>query len=388
MQRVEMRRIVYIGYRKGVPLRCRRFDGICRFARTRGWEVIPLDPDVEKDPEHLRETLARLDPVGVIREGPRARRPLTPRFFAPIPAVCIDPPAGVTWRGAAVVCDEAAVAKAAFCELSSGLPPAYAVISHWPARGTPWARSRVKAFRALCRAEGKPCLVFPERREEDVAARAARLTAWVAALPLHCAVFAVSDYAVQEDIARAFAAAGRSLPRTATLVGVDAVEVPGDGAIAADVSSVRIDFELSGFLAAKSLTEKPNRLKAPPSFGPLLVERRKSTRGRGRREPWILDAVEAIRRKACDGLTAAALINNYPVSKRLFNLRFREAMGHSVHDEIIQVRLESVFALLADTDTPVGAIADMCGFGSAVELRQVFKAKTKMSMTEWRARHR
>lgn len=388
MQRVEMRRIVYIGYRKGVPLRCRRLDGIRRFARTRGWEVVPLDPDVEKDPEHLRNMLAQLDPVGVIREGSRARRPLTPRFFAPLPAVCFDPPAGATWRGAAVVCDEAAVAKAAFCELSSGLPPAYAVISHWPARGTPWARSRVNAFRALCRAGGKPCRVFPERRGENAATRAARLTAWVAALPLHCAVFAVSDYAIQDDIARAFAAAGRSLPRTATLVGVDAAEVPGDSAIAADVSSVRIDFELSGFLAAKSLTEQPNRLKAPPSFGPLLVERRKSTRGRGRREPWILDAVEAIRRKACDGLTAAALISNYPVSKRLFNLRFREAMGHSVHDEIIQVRLESVFSLLSGTDTPVGAIADMSGFGSAVELRQIFKARTEMSMTEWRARRR
>ncbi|MBR3085551.1 MAG: helix-turn-helix transcriptional regulator, partial [Kiritimatiellae bacterium] len=123
-----------------------------------------------------------------------------------------------------------------------------------------------------------------------------------------------------------------------------------------------------------------------PTFGPMMVARGKSTRGHGRREQFVLEAVETIRREACDGLTAASLIARFPVSKRLFNLRFREAMGHSPLDEIMQVRMEKVLSLLSGTDTPVGAIADMCGFGSAVELRQIFRARTGISMTEWRAR--
>ena len=72
----------------------------------------------------------------------------------------------------------------------------------------------------------------------------------------------------------------------------------------------------------------------------------------------------------------------------LFTLRFREAMGHGVHDEIMQVRLERVFSLLAETNMAIGAISDMCGFGSHVELRKVFRARTKTSMTEWRALRR
>ena len=63
-------------------------------------------------------------------------------------------------------------------------------------------------------------------------------------------------------------------------------------------------------------------------------------------------------------------------------------MGHTAHDEIEHVRMERVFSLLSGTDLPLGIIADMSGFGSAVELRQIFKARTEMSMTEWRARRR
>ncbi len=76
------------------------------------------------------------------------------------------------------------------------------------------------------------------------------------------------------------------------------------------------------------------------------------------------------------------------MTKSLFTLRFREAMGHSVRAEIEQVRLARVLTLLAETDTPLGVVADMCGFGSEVELRQIFRKRVRTSMKEWRALHR
>ena len=47
---------------------------------------------------------------------------------------------------------------------------------------------------------------------------------------------------------------------------------------ATDISSVQMDFELSGYAAAKALETGEAQ-----AYGPLLVLRRKSTRGRGRR---------------------------------------------------------------------------------------------------------
>jgi transcriptional regulator GlxA family with amidase domain len=78
------------------------------------------------------------------------------------------------------------------------------------------------------------------------------------------------------------------------------------------------------------------------------------------------------------------LAKRFRCSRRLFNMRFREATGHSVLDEIQHVRLEKVFALLSGTDTAIGAIADFCGFGSDVELRHVFRSRTGKSLRQWR----
>jgi LacI family transcriptional regulator len=123
------------------------------------------------------------------------------------------------------------------------------------------------------------------------------------------------------------------------------------------------------------------------TIGPMLVVRRESTAGRGRRDRFILDAIERIRREACDGLTAADVAAAYPGSRRTFERRFREAAGHSVLDEIMHVRLERVFAMLSHRENRLGPIADFCGFGCEYELRKVFRARTGMSMREWRKRH-
>jgi len=123
------------------------------------------------------------------------------------------------------------------------------------------------------------------------------------------------------------------------------------------------------------------------TIGPLLAVRRESTRGAGRREPRILEAVEIIRREACDGLTVAALAAKFKCSRRLFDMRFREATGHSARDEIEHVRFENAFTLLKGTDKPVSAIADFCGYRTGSALRHIFLARTGMSMREWRARN-
>ena len=122
----------------------------------------------------------------------------------------------------------------------------------------------------------------------------------------------------------------------------------------------------------------------PSPISPLLAVRRRSTGVSARREKFVLEAVEMIRREACDGLTPMALAKRFRCSRTLFNLRFREATGHSVLDEIRHVRLEKALALLAGTDTPIGAVADFCGFGSGVELVEACR-ETAAQMYERRA---
>jgi AraC-like DNA-binding protein len=262
---------------------------------------------------------------------------------------------------------------------------------------------------------------------------------WVAALPPHCAVFAVNDCCAR-CAAKAMAAAGRPFPRTVTLVGADGTAAPSnDRELAETVSSVRLDFELAGYLAAKALcafaanegrrsTQNEESRKreikgaayaanemspycgaAASSFGgnttlhcgnaapslppqeapslvfpPLIVERRKSTRGHGRREPRILEAMEMIRREACDGLTVAALAARFPGSRRLFDMRFREAAGHSALDEILNVRLARAMELLVHTDIPIASVAHFSGFNTELEFWKLFSKRTGMPPLRFR----
>ena len=388
--------VLYIAYHPGDPKHRHKFDGIRRFAKTRGWDVAGIS-HADFSPTRIRAQLAVLRPVGCVVDASDGDGVPSPALFGETPVVYLDPstPKAVRGASAVVVNDDDAIARAAFRELSIGLPPAYAAVSFRMPRQ--WARERIAVFRDLCAESGRPCIVFAERRGEDGPARASRLAAWVAGLPAHCAVFGVNDYTAGEALL-ALRACGRPVPGDVTLVGVDGTEPFAESPASDTVSSVQIDFERAGYLAARLLARRIDARRAPScpgkgaapeveSFGPLLVLRRASTRGRGRLSPAIANAVEIIRREATSGLTARALAARIPGSRKHFERRFREAMGHSVLDEILHARLEHVQSLLARNSTPIGAIAALSGFGSDIELKRLFRRRTGMSMLEWRRRH-
>ena len=363
----------------------KRLDGLRRYAAARKWRVETLE---HKDcsPAALREALAKYRPIGCAAECCYPDTLLRPALFGGVPVVYFDPPDRPAWRGVrAVSCDEAAVAKMAFRELSSTSPPAYAVVSHW--KTDRWVRERIDAFRDCCRAAGTDCTVsyFPFKCDAEFEDCVGRMVQWVSALPRRCAVFAVNDQCAIA-VAKAMAEAGRSFPRTMTLVGADGVwQPPWFEELAETISSVRLDFELAGFRAAQLLGGKVSSPHGgAESFPPLMVDRRKSTRGYGRREPRLLEAMEMIRREACEGLTVAKLAQRFPGTRRLFEIRFREAAGHTALDEIINVRLDKAMELLAHTDMPVTAISHFCGFNTRLDFWKVFRRRTGMSPLQFR----
>ena len=376
------------------PVKHRRIlDGMHRFARCVDLAVDEALID-ETAPVPIGALHRRHGAVGYVHDATGIVPGRAPQNAEAFPIVWLDPNAApARCAAASVECDNAAVAEAAFRELAAGRPSMFAVVPYWDPRRR-WSHERVAAFRAICARAGCRCLAFPAHGIEAPETRSARLAAWAATLPLHSAIFAVNDFTAHE-IAKALLLCHRHIPTTATLVGVDGSpdrhDIPPSPVA---ITSVNVNFESAGFLAARVLAETlaargtGERLETRTAlFGPLMVERRESTRGRGRRERFILEAAEAIRREACDGLTAAGLAARFPVSRKHFERRFREAIGHSVLDEILNIRLEGVTAYLLRRDVAIDAIAGRCGFGSEIELRRLFRRRFGMSMTEWRARN-
>lgn len=372
--------VLHVGYNVREDKHVRKLEGVKRFAWARGLEVEALTYEVSS-PSAIRSIMRKRDVVGCIVEASCGFADYPASLFGKTPTIYLDPSEPPALKGVKfVICNDEAIASTAFRELSAGLPPCYAVATY--RYNCKWAHKRTESFKNLCSAIDKQCAIFPEKDPEEPESRARRLSRWVASLPDHCAIFAVNDYTAHET-AVALAECRRTMPRSATLIGVDGLSTDfGDG-LAERISSVKIDLERAGFLAARLLIEGGTFAM----FDPLMVIRRESTRGRGRRAPHVMEAVEIIRREACDGLTAAALAMRVPGSRKHFERRFREAMGHSVLDEILHVRLEQVQAILARKDIAIDAIAGMCGFGSEIELRRLFRRRFGMSMTEWRTRH-
>ena len=381
--------ILYLDKDSGGFIQSASLAGVRRCAQSLRWNVVCV-PHEESCPDCLRALFAEYRPVaGCIVECSNGRRDLPPRVFGSVPFIYMHAdPSLYGGRGMRVGYDDAAVAEAAFHELSAGLPTAFAVVS---AAGSQKRRGgslrREQAFAALAAQSGKPFFRLPWKREEK-GQRETRLVRWLSALPLHTAIFAVGDMTAMETVAAAHLC-HRSIPRELTLLGVDSDPAVCE-ASRPTLSSIQLDHELAGYLAAKALAETDANAVAPHEIDvrPLLALRRESTGGSGRREPFVLEAVEIIRREACDGLTAAALVRRFRCSRPLFDRRFREAVGHSALEEILHVRLEKAFTLLSRTDTPVGAVADFCGFRSNIALHWLFKKRTGMSMSEWRKRNR
>ena len=361
--------------------------GMRRYAVARGWEVEAVSFERSR-PDDLLPLLSRRRPAGCIVECCDGRSDLPPRLFGSVPVVYLHGRAGLYGSGAVQLnTDNEAIAGIAYRELSAGRPAAFALVGFRAAFA--WSEARERAFAACVRASGKPLFRFrrvggrADRRDEN---REARLAKWLSRLPRRTAVFAVNDPTALE-VLWAARAARRAIPHDLTLLGVDN-DISVCEAFSPSISSIQIDHETAGFLAARALGVSNPQGGNLTTVSPLLVVRRRTTGGSGRRESFVLKAIEMIRAEACNGLSPALLARRFRCSRRLFELRFREATGHSVLDEIQHVRLESVYALLAHTDTAIGAIDELCGWGSPVSLQRFFRSRTGMTMRQWRRKNR
>jgi AraC-like DNA-binding protein len=75
-------------------------------------------------------------------------------------------------------------------------------------------------------------------------------------------------------------------------------------------------------------------------------------------------------------------------SVRTLQLSYKTVFGTTVWEDIAEARMEKAQRLLAETKTPIGEIPELVGFESAHHFSQFFKARTGMSMSQFRRRAR
>jgi LacI family transcriptional regulator len=365
-----------------------KFGGVMDVAAKCGWHVQTIEG--LPPPRRTKALIAFWRPVGAIVECGGSDAKIDPAVFGTVPFVCFDhDPSRLPANAFSVTHDSAATARMAARELLSGKAVSFAFVAY-PERRF-WSEERERAFVSAIRLNGGKCRVFHGAdTPKDPTRHQRELRNFLLELPKPCALFAANDRIAAETMTAA-AFAGIKIPEEMAVLGVDDAEDICERTTPT-MSSVKPDFRRGGELAALLLAArlrdgadfKGSRRR---TFGPLAVVRRASTRRIRAEDPTVTAALDLIRKEACCGLSPKDVLEHFPCSRRMAEIRFRKATGRTILAEIHAVQLKRAKQLIEGT-MPLKVVSDFCGFRHPNSLRKFFKAQTGLSMSEYRNRER
>ena len=366
----------------------RRMAGICGEAHKKGWRMQPVNVDILSGT--VKGALDFWKPIGAIVDGGTLnRRGFGVGYYKNTPAVfCDADKKALGCPSYRLKHDSNDTARIATRELVSLNSESLGYVSFHTSRD--WSDSRRKVLEKIGKEEGVPVSSFDSvaaRAGADIGVFLERLAGFIRSLVFPAGILAAND----EMAALALAAAesiGVSVPEELAVIGID------DELICENthptLSSVAPDFERSGRLAVQLLSRCIDEGGANPEtvmYGAAQLMRRRSTRMDAERDTRIVRALEFIRRNACSGATAKDVVAVIGQKERSAENRFKAVCGHSIRDELLAIRLDRAKRLLADTDLPISAVCQKCGYSDERSLRYLFAKATGRSPNEWRAQH-
>jgi LacI family transcriptional regulator len=362
-----------------------KFQGVLRYMRLHTpWNIHLVEKGVEK------QQLVNLKAWGVtgaiVARMPEALRSMS---RARIPTVVMDSPESYPNHAANVsfvTSDSEGVGRAAaeaflgegFCHFAY-VPDVY----DWD-----WSVLRGQGFAARLAEAGLSCEEYrcpSERARVDWALDQKHLARWLHDLPKPVAILAAHDVRVRQVLETCHSS-GLNVPGEVALMGVDNDEMICENTTPT-LSSVQPDFDAGGYEAARLLEDLMRgnvRRERNLWYGVKRVVLRESSRFAHAVDRRYLRGLEFIRLNACTAITVLDIARHMGVSRRLAEMLFRKHVGHSILDEIQNIRLARLKTFLSETTLPISTITWQCGYQSENHVKRIFKQKTGLTMSQYR----
>lgn len=256
-----------------------------------------------------------------------------------------------------------------------GLPPSPTTI---------WSEARCNAFASRIEAAGRSCTPLIARHEATQwALLQAELGEWLAALPKPVGIMACDDVRARHvlEVCRGLAL---RVPHDVAVIGVDDDEFVCELSDP-PLSSVAQGARRVGYEAARLLDQLLQQVQAPGQkpgkaaeparlvVPPIGVVARPSTDTLAVADPVVAAAVRSIRERATRGLSIPELVKESQLSRWQLEERFRRAVGRSIHDDILHVRLAEARRLVTTTDLPMKVVVPRAGFSSVAYMTTLFR---------------
>jgi LacI family transcriptional regulator len=252
-----------------------------------------------------------------------------------------------------------------------------------PARTTGWSDIRGGAFAARLAAVGKACVELVARHEATQWRNLQEeLVGWLTSLPLPVGIMACDDVRARH-VLEACRTAGLRVPHDVAVIGVDdddlLCEFSDPPLSSVRQAARRIGFEAARVLEGLMRPAGPRHKRKKPAKAerivvpPLGVVARRSTQTIAVADPAIAAVVRLVRDRACGRLAIRDVVHESGLSRWMLEDRFRQAVGHTVHEDILRVRLAEAQRLVITTDMPLKAIAPRAGFRSVAYMTTLFR---------------
>ena len=295
----------------------------------------------------------------------------------------VNGPEGLPTLG--IACDNAAIGRAAADFLVGKRRTNFG----FAGVGWIWSVQRQESFAARLGERGFACAshVIPLRKITGRSVKEA-LSRWLLSLPKPCAVFAAFDQ-LARLVLETCADCGLSVPEQILVLGVDNEEFLCELTVPT-LSSIQLDFESSGYMAGElceAMLKGRDIASGPFRYGIRGIVERESTQDVHGAARIAAAAREFIRRHAETDISVPDVARAAGCSVRHLDRHYRMVYGTTPVADIVAERLRRACDLLRDTHTPIGRIAELCGFGSDVRLKVAFRRAYGISMRDWRRKN-
>ena len=253
-------------------------------------------------------------------------------------------------------------------------------------QGENWSMSRLEGFREACGQDIAHLDSLPGQGD-GAGEGFTRLCQWLRGLPKPVGIFVASD---QRGLVllEACRAEGIAVPEQVAVVGVDndvpLCEISSPQLTSVDAGHFQVGYEaarrMDKLMAGQPLSR--HAFLVPPSG--LVV--RGSSDTQAIEDPVVATGLHFLRHNLAAPLDNALIAKAAGVSRTLFQKRFRQEIGCTVHAYLVNCRLERAKMLLTSSNLTLADIALRCGFNHQEYMGDVFKRHTGMTPGEWRKR--
>jgi len=208
---------------------------------------------------------------------------------------------------------------------------------------------------------------------------------WLLSLPKPIALFACDDnFALQ--VTETCKINNINIPNDISLLGVDNDELICNLSDP-PISSIVLDVQKGGYEAGRLLHQLIRKEKSDPFnivVNPIRIEARLSTEKYVITNKNILTVVKYIEENFASDISITDFTKLVPLSRRLLEIKFKEELGTSIYQFIINFRIEYFSYLLLTTDQPLYELALRSGFNDCKNISRTFKKLKNCTPLEYK----